>query len=122
MLTALCVWLHVCVCLTQVSDRVTNRIGYPSRILGEAFGVETWARDLFAEEVVRGGPAFAVSLLITSIEAHLRNAAALGAWQVISPQQVTGVVEVVDGLYEVQDKTYDVPTVLLAHQVGGGVE
>ena len=86
-------------------------------MFGEAFGVEAWARDLFAEEVVRGGPAFAVSLLITSIEAHLRNAAALGSWQVISPQQATGVVVEVEGLSEVQDKTYDVPTVLLAHQV-----
>jgi hypothetical protein len=37
-------------------------------------------------QVVRGGPAFAVSLLVTAIEPTLRNAAALGAWQVISPQ------------------------------------
>jgi hypothetical protein len=36
---------------------------------------------------------------------------------VISPQQATGVVEVVEGLHLVQDKTYDVPTVLVAHQV-----
>lgn len=164
------------------------------------FSVQAWARDLFAEEVVRGGPAFAVSLVITSIEASLRNAAALGAWQVgdqsatskaggptetalvidscislqasgplvrvalwllavisqnvcpvdtgssrpgahvlllfpcahvtffivvdfpcvlqvISPQQATGIVEVVGGLHELQDKNYTVPTVLLAQQV-----
>jgi hypothetical protein len=37
--------------------------------------------------------------------------------QVISPQQATGVVEVVEGLHLVQDKTYDTPTVLVAHQV-----
>jgi alpha-glucan,water dikinase len=61
---------------------VVARIGDTSRVYGEAFGVESWARELFAEEVVRGGPAFAVSLLITSIEPGLRNAAALGAWQV----------------------------------------
>lgn len=82
-------------------------------------------------QVVRGGPAFAVSLLISSIEPSLRNAAALGAWQVISPQEATGVVEVVHGLHEVQDKNYTTPTVLLANQVrvlcgvecvgGGGV-
>ena len=37
---------------------------------------------LFAEEVVRGGPAFAVSLVLSSVEPMLRNSAALGAWQV----------------------------------------
>lgn len=38
--------------------------------------------------------------------------------QVISPTPAIGVVEVVDGLHLVQDKTYDVPTVLIAQQVG----
>lgn len=38
--------------------------------------------------------------------------------QVISPFTVTGVVEIVKGLHEVQDKVYNVPTVLLAEQVG----
>jgi hypothetical protein len=66
----------------QVSDNTVNRIGDVAKAMGEAFGVESWACDLFAEEVVRGGPAFAVSLLISSIEPHLRNAAALGSWQV----------------------------------------
>lgn len=53
-----------------------------SRAYGRAFGVEPWAYEVFAEEVIRGGPAFAVSLVITAIEPTLRNAAALGAWQV----------------------------------------
>lgn len=51
---------------------------------GQSFKVESWAVQLFAEEVVRGGPAFAVSLAISNIEPGLRNAAALGAWQVRS--------------------------------------
>jgi hypothetical protein len=34
-------------------------------------------------------------------------------------QNVTGVVVVVEGLHEVQDKVYEVPTVLVADQVGG---
>ena len=70
---------HPCL---QVSDNVVNRIGHVGRAFGEAFGVEPWARELFAEEVVRGGPAFAVSLVLSSIEANLRKAADLGAWQV----------------------------------------
>lgn len=72
---------------------------------------------MFGEEVVRGGPAFAVSLAITAIEPTLRNSAALGAWQVISPQDVRGIVEVVDDLSSVQEKTYETPTVLIANQV-----
>ncbi len=51
------------------------------------------------------------------MEPVLRNAAALGEWQVISPHEATGIVEVVEGLKEVQDKEYKVPTVLLAQQV-----
>ena len=50
--------------------------------MGQAFGAEDWASALFAEEVVRGGPAFAVSLVLSSVEPVLRNSAALGAWQV----------------------------------------
>jgi len=38
--------------------------------------------EIFAEEVVRGGPAFAISLVISAIEPTLRQLAELGAWQV----------------------------------------
>lgn len=68
--------------MPQVSDVVVRRIGTISKNYGQSFGVAAWASELFAEEVVRGGPAFAVSLVISSIEPALRNAAALGAWQV----------------------------------------
>jgi alpha-glucan,water dikinase len=90
-----------------------------SKAYGVAFGCEPWAVELFAEEVVRGGPAFAVSLVISAIEPSLRAAAALGAWQVISPSPASGVVVVVAGLHEVQDHVYDVPTVLVADHVSG---
>ncbi|GLC33353.1 hypothetical protein PLESTB_000342400 [Pleodorina starrii] len=108
--------------LAEISDRAVHRIGDISKAYGRAFGVERWAYELFAEEVIRGGPAFAVSLVITAIEPMLRNAAALGAWQVISPVEATGVIDVVTGLHEVQDKTYDTPTVLIAEQVTGEEE
>ena len=68
--------------ISEVSDRVVNRIGPSAKLMGKSFGVDDWARELFAEEVVRGGPAFAVSLVISSVEPVLRNAAALGSWQV----------------------------------------
>ncbi|EFJ44707.1 hypothetical protein VOLCADRAFT_118653, partial [Volvox carteri f. nagariensis] len=108
--------------LAEISDRTVNRIGDISKAYGRAFGVERWAYELFAEEVIRGGAAFAVSLVITAIEPMLRNAAALGAWQVISPVEGTGIVEVITGLHEVQDKTYEQPTVLIAEQVTGEEE
>lgn len=62
--------------------------------------------ELFAEEVVRGGPAFAVSLILSSLEPALRAAAELGAWQIISPVSALGRVEVVGGLHEVQEKVH----------------
>lgn len=101
----------------QISDSTLHRIENVSKAYGAAFGVPRWAADVFGEEVVRGGPAFAVSLAITAIEPGLRNSAALGAWQVISPQDVRGLVEVVNDLSTVQEKTYETPTVLIANQV-----
>ena len=53
---------------------------------------------------MRGGPAFAVSLILSSLEPALRAAAELGAWQIISPVSALGRVEVVGGLHEVQEK------------------
>lgn len=79
--------------LADISDATVNRIGNVSVAFGRAFGVERWAYELFAEEVIRGGPAFAVSLVITAIEPTLRNAAALGAWQVGG-----GVVAVINAM------------------------
>ena len=59
--------------------------------------------ELFAEEVVRGGPAFALSLVLSAVEPTLRAAAELGAWQLISPVDALGRIVVVAGLHEVQD-------------------
>ena len=61
---------------------ITRHLLQVSRLMGQSFGAEDWASALFAEEVVRGGPAFAVSLVVSSVEPVLRNSAALGAWQV----------------------------------------
>lgn len=67
----------------------------------------------------QGGPAFAISLLISSVEPALRAAAELGAWQVISPAEVTGRVLVVPHLSGVQDNVYEDPTVLVVDEVTG---
>ena len=75
---------------------------------------------------MRGGPAFALSLVLSAVEPALRAAAELGAWQVISPVNALGRVAVVEGLHEVQDEvlflrvdkcSVNIPSVV---PVGGG--
>jgi alpha-glucan,water dikinase len=92
--------------IAATSDAVSERLMPISSTLGSAFGVDDWYVDLFAEEVVRGGPAFAVSLVLSAIEPTLRASAELGAWQLISPGDAVGRVVVVSGLHEVQDEVY----------------
>jgi len=57
---------------------IANAVGPPT-------GCDDWAVELFTEEVVRGGPAFCVSLVISLLEPSLRTLAELGSWQIISP-------------------------------------
>jgi hypothetical protein len=59
-----------------------NTIGSFSTALGNACKCDPWAVEIFAEEVVRGGPAFAISLVVSGVEPRLRQIAELGAWQV----------------------------------------
>ena len=44
------------------------------------------------------------------------------SWQVISPVEVSGYIEVVDELLTVQNKSYDRPTILVAKGVKGEEE
>ena len=90
--------------ISETSDAANARLQPISSAFGKAFKVEDWAVELFAEEVVRGGPAFAVSLILSAMEPGFRAAAELGAWQLISPVNGTGKVLVVANLHEVQDK------------------
>ncbi|KAL4448876.1 hypothetical protein ABPG77_007593 [Micractinium sp. CCAP 211/92] len=108
--------------LAGVSDHVSNTLGPISQAYGESFGCDTWAVQLFPEEVVRGGPAFAVSLVLSAVEPHMRAAAELGAWQVISPANCYGRLEIVPDLHGIQEKVYSEPTILLAKRVTGEEE
>ena len=90
--------------IAATSDAISNRLIPIATSLGRAFGVDEWYVELFAEEVVRGGPAFAVSLVLSAIEPAIRASAELGAWQLISPGDAVGRVIVVSGLHEVQDE------------------
>lgn len=44
------------------------------------------------------------------------------SWQVISPVEVAGYIEVVDELLSVQNKSYEKPTILVAKSVKGEEE
>jgi alpha-glucan,water dikinase len=90
--------------------------------LGAAFGVEAWTVPLFSEEVIRGGPAFTLSLLLRPLDRLLRQAAGLGGWQVISPARAIGKVRPVQRLLDVQAEHFAEPTVLVADEVGGDEE
>eukprot|EP00250_Pteridium_aquilinum_P019663 c24519_g4_i1 orf=33-4475(-) len=90
--------------------------------LGSLLGVEQWAIDIFTEEIIRSGSAASLSQLLNRIDPVLRAAANLGNWQVISPVEVRGYVEVVKDLGDVQDKKYSKPTILVANKVKGEEE
>lgn len=55
---------------------------------------------------------------------RLLNATSLpfDSWQVISPVEAIGYVVVVDELLSVQNKTYELPTILVAKSVRGEEE
>jgi hypothetical protein len=50
--------------------------------IGAACGCDEWTIKLFSEEVVRGGPGFALSMLMQKIDPVIRDMADMGKWQV----------------------------------------
>ncbi|MDA8084717.1 MAG: hypothetical protein M0024_13750 [Nitrospiraceae bacterium] len=103
-------------------DRYYRLIQPKAEFLGNAFRAEKWAIDLFAEEVVRGRIAFAVSMLLRRLDPLLRKSAQLGNWQVISRGGAAGSVEVVPSLRSVQSGHFDRPSIIIADSVSGDEE
>jgi alpha-glucan,water dikinase len=101
---------------------VYRRLQPKAEFLGEAFKAEAWTVPLFSEEVIRGGPAFALALLLRRLDPLLRQAAGLGGWQVISPAAASGRLRVVARLIDAQGERFAEPTVLVADHVGGDEE
>ncbi|KAE8663857.1 Alpha-glucan water dikinase [Hibiscus syriacus] len=100
-----------------------QRILQPSaEYLGTLLGVDPWAISIFTEEIIRAGSPATLSSLINRLDPVLRKTANLGSWQVISPVEVVGYVDVVEELLAVQDKSYDRPTILVAKRVKGEEE
>ncbi|XVE92371.1 hypothetical protein REPUB_Repub01dG0091600 [Reevesia pubescens] len=90
--------------------------------LGSLLGVDQWAINIFTEEIIRAGSAAVLSLLLNRLDPVLRETAHLGSWQVISPVEVVGYVDVVNELLAIQSKSYDRPTILVAKGVKGEEE
>jgi alpha-glucan,water dikinase len=101
---------------------VYRRLQVKAEFLGEAFKAQAWTVPLFSEEVIRGGPAFAPSLLLRRMGPLLRQQAGLGGWQVVSPAAASGRLRVVARLIDVQGERFAEPTVLVADHVGGDEE
>lgn len=90
--------------------------------LGSLLGVDQWAVNIFTEEIIRAGSAASLSMLLNRLDPVLRKTANLGSWQIISPVEAVGYVEVVDELLSVQDKSYAQPTILVVNHVKGEEE
>ncbi len=93
-----------------------------AELLGSAFHADSWAIDLFGEEVLRGRPAFVLSMIVRYLDPLLRKNAEVGNWQVISRGHGTGEVKVVETLKSVQGKTFVRPVVLIADRITGDEE
>ena len=105
------------------SDAMSERLQPLADVLGGALDVDRWAVELFAEETVRGSPAFPVSLALSALDPVFRKVAELGSWQVISPvEAAVGRLLVVPELHSLQEHVYQEPTLLLAAQVTGEEE
>ncbi|KAD2393750.1 hypothetical protein E3N88_40727 [Mikania micrantha] len=90
--------------------------------LGARLNLDQWAVSIFTEEIIRAGSAASLSSLVNRLDPILRDVAHLGSWQVISPVEAVGYVVVVDELLSVQNKTYKLPTILVAKSVSGEEE
>jgi alpha-glucan,water dikinase len=109
--------------LSSWIDRVYQLLQPKAEYLGNGFQAESWAVNLFSEEVVRGGSlGFVLSMLLRHLDPALRQAAHLGNWQIISRGRGAGRVEVVDALRSVQGRHFEVPTVVVADKVTGEEE
>jgi alpha-glucan,water dikinase len=108
--------------LQSRTDQLYQCLQPKAEVLGAAFHVDAPLIAIFSEEVVRGGPTFALSLLLRRLDPLLRQAAGLGGWQLISPAQASGRVRVVSRLRDVQAEHFDGATVLVADIVSGDEE
>jgi alpha-glucan,water dikinase len=103
-------------------DRYYRLLQPKAEVLGGAFHAESWTIRLFSEEVLRGRPAFALSMVLRYLDPILRRDADLGNWQVIGRGRGTGEVKVEEALKSVQGEIFEHPVVLIADRIAGDEE
>ncbi|KAK7386775.1 hypothetical protein VNO78_27111 [Psophocarpus tetragonolobus] len=108
--------------LTNKANLYQEILQPSAEYLGSLLGVDRWAVEIFTEEIIRAGSAASLSTILNRLDPVLRKTANLGSWQIISPVETVGYVEVVDELLAVQHKSYERPTVLIAKRVKGEEE
>jgi len=108
--------------ITEYAAGVSDGMQPAATAIGKRCDCDKWTIDLFSEEVIRGGPAFALSLVLTRLDMYLRREANMGDWQIISPATCAGEVMHVKTLAEVMNETFKTPTVLVCDHVGGDEE
>jgi alpha-glucan,water dikinase len=108
--------------LGSFSDRCHRLLQRKAEFLGSAFHADSWVITLFSEEVLRGRPAFVLSIILRYLDPILRKNADLGDWQVISRGCGTGEVKVIEALKAVQGESFARPVVLIADKIAGDEE
>lgn len=72
------------VALGGVNDGYMGLLEGKSRDMGETFGCDEEAIELFTESVIRGTPFFSLSMILKKIDSEVRTKANLSDWLVIS--------------------------------------
>ena len=104
-------------------DRLYQMLQPKAEYLGRGFEAEPWTITLFSEEVVRGSSlGFVVSMLLHQLEPILRQAAKLGAWQIISRGEGAGKMEVAGSLRSLQQRNFAEPVVVVVDRIDGDEE
>ncbi len=104
------------------TEAIYARLQPKAEFLGKRLRVEGWTIPLFSEEVIRGGPAFVLSLLLRRMDRVLRTRAGIGGWQVISSAPAAGRVCLVESLLAIQNKRFGEAAVLVTDKVTGEEE
>ncbi|KAK1867078.1 hypothetical protein I4F81_009588 [Pyropia yezoensis] len=107
--------------LLEVVDRYRNSFDPCAQAMGAAFNADHVIVSTFLEEVVRGGPAFALSALLRRAEPAVRRVAHLGPYSVIAPLERTtrGPLVWVERLRDSMSMTVRTGTVIVAGSCTG---
>ena len=111
--------------LSNVIDFYNQNFEGRAKFFGKECGVDNYAANMFAEELMRGSIFFALSMLLKKIEPTIRKCAEIGDWLIISRgknNKIKGKVKHVKNLHDVQFMKYPEKTIILTETVSGNEE